>query len=45
MKYQAPTVLATVNATTLIQGSKGTQNTDNGNPLDHSIVAGYNADE
>jgi hypothetical protein len=45
MKYIAPAVLNTVNATALIQGGKGNARTDSSEPSQHSPAAGYGADE
>jgi hypothetical protein len=43
MKYIAPAVLNTVNATDLIQGGKLGINQDN--PQEPSVAPGYDADE
>jgi hypothetical protein len=45
MKYIAPAVLNTVNATNLIQGSKASGHTDSSNPMEFSNGAAYDADE
>jgi hypothetical protein len=45
MKYTAPAVLNTVNATDLIQGSKATGHIDSNNPLEVSNGAAYDSDE
>ncbi|MBB6143717.1 hypothetical protein HNQ77_001666 [Silvibacterium bohemicum] len=44
MKYTAPAVLNTVNATALIQGTKNGMRRDS-DLIDPSPVAGYGADE
>ena len=45
MKYIAPKVLNSINATALIQGSKPGSHFDSANPMDQSTVGAYPADE
>ena len=45
MKYIAPAVLNSINATNLIQGVKGMGGADSSNPIERSNGAGYGADE
>lgn len=45
MKYIAPAVLNTANATALIQGTKQGSSHDSSNPMERTSGAGYGADE
>lgn len=45
MKYIAPKVLNSISAAALIQGGKGGAGQDSINPLEHTTVGGYPADE